>query len=128
MARSMFAHMIRCGASRYAIMLPSVVLKCPRWDNWREGVASNLRERRIWSRERLSLLCPVIMSSRHGWWLLMPRARSLTDNEWAELEGQLYASVVTDDDPYFGIPVELKRDNFGILQGQPVAVDYGGPS
>jgi hypothetical protein len=109
---------IHRGGSRCVLLLPFVVLKWPRWTSWREGVASNLQEG-AWGAKRRPDLCPVVASSRRGWWLVMRRARPMTDEEWSATEERLYAAVFGDDDPYDGVPVELKRSNFGIYQGRP---------
>lgn len=53
-----------------------------------------------------------------GWLIAMPRCQPLTDNQWEILQSQ----GVYD---YLPIPVEFKRDSFGVLNGKIVAIDYG---
>jgi hypothetical protein len=90
-----------------------------------------------------------------GLLVVMPRARPLTSAEWASIDyrgfvtrgdgyveenfdnlardwrqgdpGQpLYSLVGGDAEPASGlVPVEYKRDSFGVLDGRIVAVDYG---
>jgi len=112
-------------------------------------------QEREFSAERWPQLCPVIFSLPGGFLVVMPRARPLTDAEWAAFD---YRAFVTRGDPYIGenfdayagtwrqgdqgqplsplvhgnadvpeglVPAEYKRDSFGVLEGRIVAVDYG---
>jgi hypothetical protein len=124
------------------------------WEFLLRGLLSNMQEREF-AQEDWPELCPVRFSIPGGFLVVMPRARPLTSAEWASIDyrafvtrgdgyveenfdklahgwqqgepGQpLYSLVGGDAEPPSGlVPVEYKRDSFGVLDGRIVAVDYG---
>jgi hypothetical protein len=68
-------------------------------------------------------LCPVLFSLPGGWLVVMRRAQVLTDSEWLQLDEAALMELINRDD--YILPVELKSDSFGWLDGRLVAVDYG---
>jgi uncharacterized protein YbdZ (MbtH family) len=77
-------------------------------------------QERDFSRTGWPELCPVRFSIPGGWFVVMDRARPLDDAEWCDFEPELFA-----EHSEYTIPVEPKRDSFGVLAGRVVAVDYG---
>ena len=124
------------------------------WEFLLRGLLSNMQEREF-AQEDWPELCPVRFSIPGGFLVVMPRARPLTSAEWASIDyrafvtrgdgyveenfdnlahgwrqgepGQPLDSLVGGDaEPPSGlVPVEYKRDSFGVLEGRIVAVDYG---
>lgn len=111
------------GATRTAILLWGVyVLKVPRlcsYTQFLHGLLGNLQEK-TFSSTKWPELCPVVVAGSSGLWLIMPYARPLTDSEWEVFN---YDTFVHHE--HYTVPVEHKRDSFGMLYGQVVAVDYG---
>lgn len=109
------------GATRAVLLVGGVAVKIPRPTTWRtflNGLLANMQEREF-SRAGWPELCPVLISIPGGWLVVMRRAAPLTDAEWCE---------IGEDWPERGeyvVPVELKRDSFGVLGGRIVAIDYG---
>lgn len=79
---------------------------------------ANMQEREFASTEWPEL-CPVYLSARGGWLLVMPRCQPLEDG----LTNDQYEAFVEHDD--YRVPVEHKRDSFGYFNGRLVAIDYG---
>lgn len=103
----------RSGATRHVLLLGSLAFKAPRLTRWRaflNGLLANLTETEF-SRLNDPRLCPVLLALPFGLLVVMRRADPLPSGvalpHWADL------------------PVERKRDSFGLLTGRCVAVDYG---
>lgn len=108
--------------TRTVLLLGPFAFKFPRvdhgWPMFLRGLLCNTQEAQF-SRCALPELCPVVWQIRGGFLVVMRRARPLTDAEWAAVPDD-YA-----ERPDYVIPVEMKRDSFGILDGRLVALDYG---
>src|SRR5262245_28958170 len=116
---------------RYAIKLPKLT---GGWSFFLRGLLANMQERRCGA-ARWPELCPVVCSLPGGWILVMRRTEPLTDERWKQFRREL----IGDETNYrrgfirpwnhvsaeYLVPVELKRDSFGLLDGCIVAVDYG---
>ena len=140
----------RQGVTRTVIITARWAVKVPsfrygafrwRWRNFLNGMLANLQEANF-SDARWPELCPVLRSCPLGLWLVMPRARVMTDEEFSDFD---YVEFVTRGDHYarenyrlrhgqcregaepegLVIPAERKADSFGWLNGRVVAVDYG---
>jgi hypothetical protein len=111
------------GSSRIAISLRDIyVLKIPNLSSYKlflYGILANLQEK-TFSSAQWAQLCPVMAAGNSGLWLVMPYARPLTDSEWEAFDYETFAH----HEDYI-VPVENKRDSFGILYGNVVAIDYG---
>lgn len=111
------------GSSRIVISLQNrYVLKIPNFSSYKQflfGLLANLQEK-TFSSAKWSELCPVIAAGNSGLWLFMDYARPLTDSEWAGFDYDMFV-----DQEEYVVPVENKRDSFGVLNSQIVAVDYG---
>ena len=92
---------------RFAIKVPSP--RC--WRDFLFGLLNNMNEA-AWSAEPGH--CPVILAAPGGLFVVMPRARVLTDGEFQQLDQEVLPPRP-----------ERKADSFGILGDQLVAVDYG---
>lgn len=111
------------GATRSVLLTERYAFKVPRLASWRLflcGLLANMQEREF-SRGGWPELCPVLLSLPGGWLVVMPRAAPLTDAQWDQTEAWMHE----DSDRDYVLPVELKRDSFGLLGSRIVAVDYG---
>lgn len=100
----------------------SFVVKIPLLESWKSflnGLLANLQER-AFTATNWRELCPVVASCPLGFWLIMPFVRPLTNDEW---EGFDYFEFAFKDG--YVIPVENKRNSFGVYKGEVVAIDYG---
>jgi len=113
------------GATRAVLLIGGLAVKIPRPTEWRLfllGLLANMQERQF-ARTGWPELCPVLFSLPGGWLVVMPRASILTDEEWDRIA---YADIYSfANQQEYAIPVELKSDSFGWLNGRLVAVDYG---
>lgn len=113
------------GATRAVFLIGRWALKVPRWTKWNlflHGLLANMQEV-LWARSRVaSELAPVIWAVPGGFFVLARRARPLTDAEWDAFD---YEAFHDRQDLDCILPVEDKRDSFGVLDGRIVAVDYG---
>jgi hypothetical protein len=111
------------GATRRVVLLGPLALKLPRarygWAPFLRGLLCNMQEV-AFSGTGWPELCPVLWRVPGGFLVVMRRARPLTDAEWFGLDvaGFKYG-------PDYDVPVECKRDSFGVVDGRVVAVDYG---
>jgi hypothetical protein len=111
----------------YAIKLPNLHYRYPAalW-----GLIHNLAERNWWRAFEDSddgwphtmrqLLCPVVWGDRFGICTIMRRAEPLPKTWDCPVVFEWLSSRF----PY-RCPAEKKRDSFGILNGEIVAIDYG---
>ncbi len=106
------------GVTRLVILTKRYAIKVPNFLNgWRmflTGLLCNMHEK-MWSDTKWPELCPIVFAVWGGWFVIMKKARPLTDEEWDSL----------DCDKFSLTPVESKRCSFGVLDGKIVAVDYG---
>lgn len=94
--------------------------KFPALTSWRNalyGLLNSMNEAEHCGR---SGACPVLWRLPGGFLNVMPRAADLTEKEFAALD-------VADFCYCNNLVVEHKRDSFGWLEGEIVAVDYGWP-
>ena len=101
---------------RYAIKIPKLIYG---WHKFLHGLLANMQER-AFAKAGWPELCPVVFSIPGGWLLVMRRADPLTDDEWSAFDPKAFC----DQEDYI-IPAENKRDSFGKINGQIVAIDYG---
>lgn len=122
MVYSPFFKIDRTGCTRIVILIGNFAIKIPAFDcEWRlflRGLLANMQEAR-WAKTGWDELCPVKFSIPGGFFLIMKRARELTDNEFLALN---LKEFIHDD---CIIPVELKSNSFGYIDGKLVAIDYG---
>lgn len=96
---------------RWAIKTPSCRYG---WKYFLHGLLANLQEREWWGYDyRPEALCPVLAASRLGFWLVMPVATDIAENELPPRED------------FADLPCDYKHDNFGWYQGRIVLRDYG---
>lgn len=115
---------------RYAVKLPRVRLNSLRREiaegNLFEGFRANRQEGRRWREERDPRLCPVILAVPFGLALIMPSARPLSDDEFNELLMRDLKEA-TRPMPLRFYQGDLKRENYGTIDGNIVRLDYGEP-
>jgi len=113
------------GATRIVILLKDRVIKLPNplngWIPFFEGFLSNYREGCTWFGEDLSIeekgkLCPVLSFSSSGFWLIMQRVDRVLEDE---------VDSLYDPENFKDITLDDKPDNFGVLNGKVVVIDYG---
>lgn len=113
---------INYGATRGVVLLGKYAFKLPRAYSWKHfllGLIANMQEVEF-SRAGWPELCPVVFWLPGGLLVVMRRARSLTQQEFDAIE---IPAWLEKDDYY--VPMEPKIENFGMLEGRIVAVDYG---
>jgi hypothetical protein len=111
------------GSTRIVIVCGPVAVKFPHGQRGRDG---NLCEAGVWERNRHhpingQRLCPVLWAEPAGHLLIMQAAAPI-EGEWPpeELPEWDYDPTVGGD----GWPGEPKREDWGMLHGKPVLVDY----
>lgn len=113
------------GTTRAVLLVGGVAVKFPAMREWRLfllGLLANMQERQF-SRTGWPELCPVLFSLPGGWLVVMKRAQVLTEAEWLAISDAEMRDFTNKAD--YCLPVELKSDSFGWLDGNLVAVDYG---
>ncbi|MBZ9715514.1 hypothetical protein [Deinococcus multiflagellatus] len=111
---------MRWGATRVVLLLGPWAVKWPNPATWRsflQGLLANDQETRFAFADLGWPLCPVLWALPGGAVLVQRRARPLTEAEFAALPREAWTDLQD--------LVEWKRDSFGVLDGQVVAVDYG---
>lgn len=101
-------------STRTVLLAGSWAFKIPSfrsWDGFLRGLLANMQEAEF-SLTEWPELCPVSFSIPLGLLVVMPYCRPLSEEEWPD-RGE------------YMVPVEMKPDSFGILEGRIVAVDYG---
>lgn len=110
-----------CGCTRVVLLVGRYAFKFPNWRySWRNflnGLLCNMQEIEF-ATTKWPELCPIVFSIHGGWLVIMKRARVMTDSEF---EGFDATEFIREKH----LPVELKADSFGFLDGRVVAVDYG---
>ena len=113
---------LKYGVTRCVLLVGDYAIKVPAMVEWRLfllGLLANMQEA-LWSKTGWPELCPVLWAMPGGFLVVMRRARVLTDEEFLALDLEHWVQR-TD----YLIPVEIKSDSFGYLDGCLVAVDYG---
>lgn len=113
---------IAYGVTRKVFLVGSLAIKIPATVEWRLfllGLLANMQEAK-WSHTGWPELCPVLWSVPGGFFLVMRRARVLTDEEFLVLDMERWVQQEN-----YTVPAEIKSDSFGYLDGKLVAVDYG---
>ena len=109
------------GVFRRVFLVGSYAVKTPRLHNFTMGLRSNRWEREMWfywqPRFRWKTLCPVLWADPLGLVVVMPRATQSVSQE----------KVDALPDYYPDITAEAKHEDYGVVVGQIVALDYGLP-
>lgn len=127
---------IKRGATRTVLIFSDFVIKIPRLRNntldfsayplfagLYQGLLCNLQER-YWNRFGYLQLCPVLFSDWFGFVVIMPRCKILTENlDPAEFEA--FIRIDRNDATLGTVPAENVAENFGLLNGRLVIIDYG---
>jgi hypothetical protein len=89
------------------------------WQSILFGLINNMNEARS-GRLGQSGFCPVVFALPGGFLTVMPRVRTLSDDEFGAFDAEQFCERGA-----YRIPAEPKPDSFGWLNGEVVAVDYG---
>lgn len=111
------------GTHRLTLLIGRWALKVPHLRSWRmflQGLLGNMQERDF-STLSSDKLCPIVLSLPGGFLNVMPRCNPVTETAWENLDAEFFQYDDTHDCP---LPVECKRDSFGVLNGRVVCVDY----
>jgi hypothetical protein len=129
----------RNGATREVLLTGRYAIKLPKltggWSFFLRGLLANMQERRCGA-ARWPELCPVVFSLPGGWILVMRRTEPLAEEQWKKFRRERIGDDTTnyrrgfikpwnDASAEYIVPVDLRRDSFGLLDGFIVAVDYG---
>lgn len=96
---------------KYAFKIPNVL----RWRMMLEGLLANCHER-DWRNFKGCSLCPILFSIRGGFLNVMARCTPLTHDQWEAVRA-------TEDDWVYA--TDFKYENFGMMNGKVVLLDYG---
>lgn len=115
------------GANRLVVLTARHAYKIPNVRSWWTtvwGLIDNMQERRAnglgrWG-HRQDGIAPIVFSLPGGFLNVMRRAEPVPDDLWARFDFDAHCRR----DGYW-IQAEPKRDSFGVLDGEIVAVDYG---
>jgi hypothetical protein len=109
----------RTGCYRIVFLLKNIVVKIPNCtDGWMFfifGLNANLRERRNRGNTN-PLLCPILFSDPLGFFVVMPKCKELTDDEFIALDTMPFREQ--------GYKIEYKANSFGWLNEKVVCFDY----
>lgn len=108
------------GINRAVLLIGPLAVKVPRPRSWREfyyGCLNNINEARF---SHQPGACPVLWCAPGGFVSVMRRAIPLTDDEFHALDHAEFCRKSN-------LVIEAKRDSYGTLNGEVVAVDYGRP-
>lgn len=115
------------GATRTVFVFSKYVVKVPRLKNRKsffaalyQGLLSNLQER-YWSKFNYPQLCPIVFSDIFGLFIVMPYCEPI-DEVLSDPEFQKFIKI---NDSWGTVPAENVLENFGLLNGRLVIIDYG---
>ena len=114
----------RLGTTRIVFLVGDYAFKLPRpypWRNFLQGFLANMQEEEF-SRMESDHLCPIVFRIPGGALNVMPRARMMTIEEWADFD---YDQWIKEGGENISELIEGKRCSFGVLGDRIVAVDYG---
>lgn len=107
---------------RWAFKFPSVANG---WKYFLYGFFANMQERE-WSGFD-GRLCPIRVALPGGLLVVMPRCLPVTDAQFSALVPEDWPEISFQEKGDSGsLPVEMKSNSFGWLNGRIVAIDYGG--
>lgn len=115
------------GTHRTVYLIGSWAIKLPVFVEWRlflHGLLANMQERKFGQMDWPEL-CPVIFGMPGGWFIVMRRADPVSFEMFMEIFPTQADFDNWTDKADYKVPVELKPDSFGLLDGKVVAVDYG---
>lgn len=108
------------GSSRTVILTKRLAFKLPyigRWRNFLWGLIANMNEADF-DRMKDPRLAKVLFKIPAGFLIVMEKAEPLIEFN----EDDLKAFCMSGD---WALPVELKKDSFGYINGELKAIDYG---
>ena len=103
---------------KYAIKTPAMFRGYGGWKYFLKGMVANLDENtwyKLSSKTEKTLLCPIIGCYLCGFILIMKRGEPLSEEDY---KPQLFEILFKD------YPLDIKIDNFGLLNGIVVLIDY----
>lgn len=119
---------INLGYTRVVFLYKNYAIKIPNyrygWATFLQGLLANINESTTWKSNtgvleqgRSHLLCPVLWCSWGGWILVMRKVDIvITDEMGKHIDFSRH---------YVEFPGDDKPDNYGILNGRLVKLDYG---
>jgi hypothetical protein len=112
------------GATRHVFLIWKYALKFPQVYSWKHflgGLLANMQEVTFYKQLKHERMCPIVFSVIGGFLVIMKRTKEISAIEYSNLDFNQFRYV----DNNWIIPVEDKKDSFGILDGKIVAIDYG---
>lgn len=115
------------GCTRIVLEFKNVVVKVPNfsysWEHFIKGIIANISESKTWKYNSgrynyglEHLLCPMLFSSWGGWFIVMKKAKVLTEDQYLDLDTSLHQLHFGGDD---------KANSYGIINTTIVKIDYG---
>ena len=123
----MLGFSLKKGGFRRVLVTPWWALKVARPSVCMEALRANQSESERWNaatEEEKLHLCPVVWCHKRAFSLLMPYARSLTDEECKKLKFDYirpFDEIPSLPEYYY---LDFKTANYGVYQGRIVRIDY----
>lgn len=115
----------RKGSSREVVLIGQWAIKFPKlysWETFLWGLLANMQEIQF-SKLNWPELCPIIWYIPGGFLVVMPRCKILIRNDFCEEKiNEIFTNAKLHNRC---LPVEMKPDSWGFLNGRLIAVDYG---
>lgn len=118
--------MINKGSTRIVFIFKKFVIKIPSlysWENFLNGLLANIQERKFATLGREDL-APIYLSSRLGLFVVMKRARKITEYSEDEL-WNILNKTYSGSDIYDFMLSDYKITNYGMINNKIVKIDYG---
>jgi len=114
---------MKSGSYRNVFLIGRAALKIPRLSNFSKGLRCNRWEGELYNEWRLKFgwrhLCPVIMAGPFGIFLIMTRA------DQPVTERRIKKAIENEYDYHPEPNIEYKPENWGVIDGNLVCLDYG---
>ena len=110
------------GVTRFVFLTKNYAIKIPSLHSWKQfllGLLANMQEEEVSSMGN-DRLCPVLFSCL-GFVVVMPRCEALSPNYCQDYIAKVFYGS---DDPSLR-RLETKLENYGLLEGKLVCIDYG---
>lgn len=115
------------GCTRTVILTKHYAIKLPKFGTWRSfvaGILSNMSEASTYryNRAHHDILCPIVFSAAGGLLVVMKRAEALHFTKWYQCTAEVLE--LTNQVNALGLCTDMNVENFAMLNGKPVCIDY----
>lgn len=114
---------LKQGTTRIVVCIGKYAIKIPNFRSWKlflNGLLANIQE------ETFRDLDPILLKSKlyipGGFLSIFEKVEEIDEITWIKIKDDFYTIIDKKD---YIIPVEIKKDSFGMLNGQLKIIDYG---